>query len=348
MISDQGELARLRDQLTSKASQIEALCDSVADLTSNLKLGELLGDLVAYVAAAIPAASAALVALARAGDPVLVITASYGLDLSEARRSAWYKNLSRTYVRLEGPVTLSTPAENGSPPCDPTEEIATDLLPGGCRTAYVTPLLTAGKKAGFLAVFSPDPCGFSDEDRQLLGGFAMVAASAVRHTQMRREIEDLNVTDRLTGVLNRRGFMDLLGRELRRARRSGRPLAVVKIELDDLKAINERHGHAVGDQLLRGIGRSLQHELRAVDLIGRFGAGSFFVTLVETPAARAARVADRLKRVLTEAAYETRRGEMRIGISMGMASSENGLADVNTLLGDADDALRMTRPFSRR
>lgn len=347
MISEHTESENLAQELRKKAAQLEALCDCLADLPVNQKLGELLGDLVAHVATAVPVASAGLVALARVGDPAMVITASYGLDLGEARRSTWYRNLCRAYGRLEEPATMSVPLRNEDPFRGAGEEETSQLLPCGYATVHVTPLLVAGKKVGFLAVFLPDSGVFTDDDRCLLGGFAAVAASAVRCAQLRREIEDLNVTDRLTGVLNRRGFMDLLARELRRARRSGRQLAVIRIELEDLKLINERHGHAVGDQLLRGVGRSLQRELRAVDLISRFGAGSFFVVLVETPAARATRVADRIRRVLTETIYETRRGDMRTTISMGIACSEDGLSDVNALLGEADDSLRMTRAHPR-
>jgi diguanylate cyclase (GGDEF)-like protein len=108
------------------------------------------------------------------------------------------------------------------------------------------------------------------------------------------------VTDPLTGLLNRRGFDDRLREEIGRARRSGRPLAVVLSDCDDLKRVNDAHGHERGDAVLQAIASLLRNSKRASDVAGRLGGDEFGLVLTDADAAVAADVAERLRLRLHE------------------------------------------------
>ena len=93
------------------------------------------------------------------------------------------------------------------------------------------------------------------------------------------QLQEMALSDELTGLLNRRGFLAELGRELAAARRFGEPAVLVYIDLDGFKQINDRHGHAAGDAVLRRFGEILTDNIRAGDCVGRLGGDEFAVLL---------------------------------------------------------------------
>ena len=99
------------------------------------------------------------------------------------------------------------------------------------------------------------------------------------HDVHRRELQHASRTDPLTGCLNRRGFQERLDAELARARRGGTQLALVVVDLDKFKAVNDQHGHAAGDEVLRWVSDRLRDELRAEDMVGRLGGDEFALVL---------------------------------------------------------------------
>lgn len=117
------------------------------------------------------------------------------------------------------------------------------------------------------------------------------------HRQAERLI-DLARTDPLTGISNRRYFIELLEREFIRARRYRRPLSLLYLDLDGFKELNDRHGHLFGDDVLRGATRSLSSVLRSTDLLARIGGDEFAVLLPETQLPDAQNVAGKLRRAL--------------------------------------------------
>lgn len=122
--------------------------------------------------------------------------------------------------------------------------------------------------------------------------FMAMADKDAAHAAMQR----LASTDTLTGLMNRYAFMAAAKREQERARRNGRGLSVLMIDMDHFKAINDTHGHAVGDRVLRSLGRMLTELLRSIDTAGRLGGEEFCVLLPETDLKSAAEVAERLRR----------------------------------------------------
>jgi diguanylate cyclase (GGDEF)-like protein len=135
---------------------------------------------------------------------------------------------------------------------------------------------------------------FDDADLVTLRTFAGQAAVAVDNVRVHEEAQRLSLTDPLTGLSNYRYLRESLRREVERASRFGRHLAVLALDLDRFKEINDTHGHAAGDAVLAEFARRLRAEIREVDFAFRQGGEEFVVLLPETDAAGGSVVAERL------------------------------------------------------
>jgi diguanylate cyclase (GGDEF)-like protein len=107
-------------------------------------------------------------------------------------------------------------------------------------------------------------------------------------------------TDQLTGAPNRRAFLANAEAEVARARRHGRPLAVIALDVDHFKRVNDTWGHAAGDRVLVEVARQVMRTLRPGDELGRLGGEEFAVVLPESDAGQAAVVADRLRAMMAD------------------------------------------------
>ena len=155
--------------------------------------------------------------------------------------------------------------------------------------------------------------------------------------------------DSLTGLTNRRRFLELASQELVRARRYGTPLALVIADLDHFKLINDEHGHSVGDQALAHAARVLAGGIRDVDTISRYGGEEFAILLPMTDAGGAAEVAERCTRRLADTPLIADGiGAIRITASMGVAGCVGGdCGSLDELLRTADAALYRAKQAGR-
>ena len=153
--------------------------------------------------------------------------------------------------------------------------------------------------------------------------------------------------DPLTGLLNRRGLMRAAEREIARARRHRHPLALVLLDLDHFKEINDRFGHAVGDEALREFARRLKRAARASDLLARYGGEEFAILLPETDLAQAERAAERLLAEVRAEPFATSAGELVITASAGVAVFPHHGKDWNALFRAADQALYLAKRGGR-
>jgi diguanylate cyclase (GGDEF)-like protein len=180
---------------------------------------------------------------------------------------------------------------------------------------------------------------FDERDLQLLDTFAASATTAIANAQLHMEIQQLAVTDALTGLYNRRGFYELAAREIELSRRTGRCLLALLMDIDHFKEINDRFGHAVGDQILRQLAEVCPQELRVSDLVGRVGGEEFAVLLPEVVPASAYHIAERLRLRLAEVSLQAGDETVRLTVSMGLAMSDATVDNLETLLQRADQAL---------
>lgn len=163
--------------------------------------------------------------------------------------------------------------------------------------------------------------------------------------QGRDDLERLSSTDPLTGVGNLRYLQDILAREVERADRYGRPLAVLMLDIDHFREVNEAYGHQRGSVVLRELAQRIALEVRAMDGFARYGGEEFVLVLPETGAEGAAKVAERIcyvvrKHVFDEAGrISPDESPIRVTISVGAAVQPLHGAHATTLLRRADEAL---------
>ncbi len=187
-----------------------------------------------------------------------------------------------------------------------------DQMPAG------TPLVArAANEAAYLAVL----------------GLAIAGLSQLRRTQA--QLEDIATRDSLTSVLNARAFPDELGQELGRNRRYGLPLALIYLDLDDFKRVNDAHGHATGDAVLRLVADAMRSAVRQSDLVGRLGGDEFAVLMPETDGTVAHAAATRL----VTGIRTVFRGTPSVTASIGVVSCAGTEAGSEELLRKADQAM---------
>jgi diguanylate cyclase (GGDEF)-like protein len=165
----------------------------------------------------------------------------------------------------------------------------------------------------------------------------------------RAELERLSVTDELTGLVNRRRLMAELDRELRRSDRHGHPFAILMLDVDRFKHFNDTWGHPAGDVVLKRLANTLRECVRDVDTVARYGGEEFIVILPETPAAEAARVAERI-RAGTEKDRFTPEGasaELNVTVSVGYAVFPEHAGTPDSLIEAADQALYRSKKSGR-
>lgn len=153
--------------------------------------------------------------------------------------------------------------------------------------------------------------------------------------------------DSLTGLLNRGRLNELAAREMALARRHGRPLAVLMLDIDRFKLVNDTYGHDVGDMVIRRLADACREQMRTVDHVGRFGGEEFVCILPETDQSAALACAERLRQVMERQRVESARGEVRFTVSIGVALYDSAHGDWDALLKDADTALYRAKQSGR-
>ncbi len=164
--------------------------------------------------------------------------------------------------------------------------------------------------------------------------------------QDRENLRELAMNDPLTGLFNRRHVEEELRKELDRADRHGRPLALAMMDADHFKRINDGHGHHTGDEVLRAIARRCRNLLRAHDLIGRYGGEEFVIVFPETTLAEATVVAERLRAAVAEHRIKVADAALAVTVSIGLAELVPGQG-LEKLFQRADSALYRAKQDGR-
>lgn len=161
----------------------------------------------------------------------------------------------------------------------------------------------------------------------------------VMNAQFQKQLEERANRDFLTGTLNRHRFTELYEYEISSARRYKRPLSVAMIDLDDFKHINDAFGHKIGDEALIALSELLKAQLRAADLIGRFGGDEFVVAMPETDFSQAQTTFKRIREALA-AFNRSEQLPCPLVISIGISSSDSGY---ESLMERADEAMYQSK-----
>jgi diguanylate cyclase (GGDEF)-like protein len=180
-------------------------------------------------------------------------------------------------------------------------------------------------------------------DRQGVLDWAIATVTESEHRvvalQARIEyLEGLSVTDELTGLLNRRGFLSHLDRALASARRGGSHGVLMVCDLDGFKAINDRHGHLVGDQVLCQVGSLLTRQVRRTDIVARLGGDEFSILLIGADLQAGRRKAQALAQLVSATSFSIGTGQLALRVSFGLAAY-SGEASEDELMNRADMAM---------
>ena len=160
-----------------------------------------------------------------------------------------------------------------------------------------------------------------------------------RRRSKEADLHQRSSTDAVTGVLSRTGFMDVLGRECLRAARRGYPLAVVMLDFDNFKGINDTYGHAFGDRTLVAVARACRSVVREPDFLGRLGGDEFAIGLPHTDAEGARQAAERVREAVAGASVPLPGGRsLSLTTSVGLALLQND-DTLQTLLARCDRAV---------
>ncbi len=211
-----------------------------------------------------------------------------------------------------------------------------------------------GKRFGTLCVAdTKSRAPLSDSELTLLSSFGLMVSndiclrSAARYAvrdlieleNEKCDLFELATIDPLTKALNRRAFMRFSERELARFKRDNSQLSTLMLDIDHFKQVNDVHGHATGDKVLAKMVSIAASVLRQEDLIGRLGGEEFAIVLVDSDAAAAARVADRIRQAIKQVKFPSETGAFHVSVSIGVSEPLYNEASINDALERADAAL---------
>jgi len=232
---------------------------------------------------------------------------------------------------------------------EPTELLVAAILGGSVTAAVasiwirarVIPVVSAAERLAAGEYTTTVPAHGSGLDDRLARAVAQLGTTlAATH--------DAATIDRLTGIANRPALLGMLLGEVERAARYNRPLAVGFVDIDLFKSVNDSHGHHVGDVVLRSVADVLRANLRATDMLGRYGGEEFMLILPETTVEDAAALAEKL-RLLVGATQIRIDEQLTVGVtvSIGVAGGPGGNLRTDALVRDADAAMYSAKSLGR-
>lgn len=233
---------------------------------------------------------------------------------------------------------------------DHTDSPAADarlLVEAGLRSCMNAPLLSAGECFGTLNLAHAEPDHFDPEAERLLSALGWLLGSSIRVHRQMAAMEVLANTDPLTEVMNRRAFGRAGSGVWERFARHNQPFTLLLLDLDNFKAINDRHGYGAGDAVLRSVSGDLRQSIRASDVVARIGGEEFAVILSGVTPESGRSWAESLRKRIASCTVSTDSDPIRYTTSIGMAVARRGDKSFEAVYGRADRALYTAKAEGR-
>ncbi len=330
--------ARLLAESTRRAEEAETLQRASAAVSSALKLEQVLDMVLENLSKVVPYDSCALFLME---EDWLRVVAARGFahpDRVIGKTFSSHDDLLWQSMKTRQPIILADAQ------VDPRFKKWGDAE--HVHSWMGVPLIKRDIGIGFLTIDHRKPNLYSDSHAKLALAFANQAAVAIENARLFESIQHMALEDPLTGLFNRRHFFELAAREYYRARRYGKMLSVVMIDVDDLKKVNDTYGHLAGDRLILFISEQCRQQLRKADLAARFGGDEFILLLPETKLDQALRAARRIRDSVL-GGIDTSTGNIPASISLGVSTIDPTCTSLEMLVNRADQALYTAKQKSK-
>ena len=340
---------------TSEARVRAEMLDILHEITDSLKPDEIYHVLARRVAKVLGLSKCSMI-IAHAGDLYGLVVAAFDNPMLRNLRIEM-----RRYPEIRRALDTGAPVLVRDVLTDPLyDEVRPEWVREGVeivtRSAIAIPFSLRREQRGvFFLRTSQDDEPLQEADVAFAGTVIGAAVNAIDRAydlesaiSDRERFQELARTDPLTGCFNRRALFDWLEREVERVKRYQQTLAVLLVDLDAFKMVNDRRGHLAGDTVLRQIGELLRHEARAVDVVARYGGDEFVLALPETASDGAVVVADRIRQRIAQHDFAPTDEPLYVTASIGVATlPAPGIETVDALIAGADAAMYRAKGSGR-
>lgn len=214
-----------------------------------------------------------------------------------------------------------------------------------CASRMSIPLVSFGQTLGVLALHSSQPDAFRESELQSLESVADICATSIQNAHYVERVKQLAYLDGLTGIFNRRFFELRIMEEIERARRYGTGMAVIMVDIDQFKRLNDEFGHLLGDEVLRQVSSLFHQQLRKIDVVCRYGGEEFGILLTQTNAQHAMTVAEKLRKMVES--WQFPGVPQTVTVSAGVAAFPDHGTTRDDLVRAADTALYAAKTAGR-
>ncbi len=215
------------------------------------------------------------------------------------------------------------------------------------RTLLSIPLTVAGQTIGVLNIARLAPDAISADEMRMLLVVTSQAAFAIQNAVLYGHMTHQAITDGLTEIYNHHYFHDYLGGVLEEARRQGRSISVLMVDIDHFKSFNDRYGHKTGDYVLHRVAQTIKASLRKGDLVARYGGEEFAVVLDGASIRPALEVAERLRKAVEEERFLYDGRILHVTVTVGVATYPDDASSMDALVSRADQSMYAAKEAGR-